>query len=456
MGTDAPRFRLATDAISISRGEALRRAARAVMLGALVMAAVVAMISEGFVMSHFPFFWTTIACLGVSAVAGLTMLLGETVSGRARRGVIELTADTIDVARGDDIRRHRLADLQQGAFREPDGLVLRLRSGLEIRARATRDEAEALLDLAALSAHQRVLRVPVASSASQHRGGEVLGVLGMVLVAPLTFFATTLSGAFVALMLRTSHFPRHGWGIKQTVLVALCVPAGVLGLIAARALAGFLGRREAVVGADGVAVEARGRRTFVPYSAITDVARTKHGVTLGMQNGSHLELPIQARVLAPLPAGAEPAPAGATSREALHRRELLFDRISTALASSNGCVSSAPLDVLDRRTRSVDAWRDALRAQLDRTGTYRGPHLTAEQLLDVVADSRAFPERRIAAAVALSAADDAEQRRRVRIAADACADDDLRAAIERAAEGEIDEPALERMRVRAGSVRGNP
>jgi hypothetical protein len=68
--------------------------------------------------------------------------------------------------------------------------------------------------------------------------------------------------------------------------------------------------------------------------------------------------------------------------------------------------------------------------------------------LDVVADVRAFPERRIAAAVALSATDDDAHRRRIRAAAHACADDELRAVIELAAEGEIDEAALDRMRLR--------
>jgi hypothetical protein len=202
------------------------------------------------------------------------------------------------------------------------------------------------------------------------------------------------------------------------------------------------------VGADGVAIEARHRRRFVPYAEIDRVARAEHGVIVDLRDGSRLDLPVQARILQPLPGGPEPVAGVAGGHEALHRRELLLSRIHDAIEASSGGAAVARLDVLDRKDRPVDAWRDALRALFDRMGSYRGPHLTAEQLLNVVADARVVPERRVAAAVALSASDDRELRRRVRITASACADDDLRAAIEHGAEGEIDETALERVRYR--------
>jgi hypothetical protein len=51
----------------------------------------------------------------------------------------------------------------------------------------------------------------------------------------------------------------------------------------------------------------------------------------------------------------------------------------------------------------------------------------------------------VAAAIALSSKGDPEARRRVRVAVEACADQDLRAALEHAAEGEIEEAELGRV-----------
>ena len=108
-------------------------------------------------------------------------------------------------------------------------------------------------------------------------------------------------------------------------------------------------------------------------------------------------------------------------------------------------VSAVQLAELDRRSRSVSAWRDDLRALLAVEGSgYRGAALGPDQLAEVVEDAGAPTERRVAAAVALSGKGDEESRRRVRVAVEACADRDLRAALEHAAEGEIEEAELHR------------
>jgi hypothetical protein len=438
--------------ITVVRGEAVRRAARGVMVGALALAVLVASISELYVLSQFPFFYTTIACLIVAASGGLGMLLAGLLGGRARRGTLEIQGDAIEVRRGRRVERYRLDALQQGGFREPDGLILQLSDGRELRVTAARSEAEALLDLAGLSAARRVLRVPLASVASQQRGGEVLGVLAMVLFVPTSFFSTTMFGAFIANRWKSRYFDEEGLrpetlhrihvaGLASLVVSVLCA-------FALRALLAYLGRREAVVGTDGIAVEARGRRTFIPYAAMARATRSDHGIVLDLNDGSHIELPVQARILPPLPDGPEPVPGAPLARESLHRRELLLSRIRDAIAAGSAEAPAVQLDVLDRKNRPIDAWRAALRAQLERAGNYRDGHLIPEQLIEVVADVRAAPERRIAAAVALSATGDGEHQRRIRIAARACADEELRAAMDQAAEGEIDEAALDRIRLR--------
>lgn len=448
-----PRFRLATEALALAPGDVVRRVALRVMVGALVSAVAVAISSEASLTSQLPIFWTTVACLIASALAGLIALLAGFAGGRARSGAIEVGTDTLVVRRGEWVTRYRLDDLRQGAFREPEGLVLKLRSGLELRARATRADAEALLDLVGLSATQRVLRVPLASVASQRRGGVAMGTLGMILVVPTAFLATVLLGAFVVFLMKAGmnpdlfHVGRPGMWLRLVATVSISLVVAVVDAFAFRALAAFLGRREAVIGADGVAIEARGRRTFVSYAEMARVIRAAHGAIIELHGGWQLYLPVQGKNRPPLPAGPDAEPSAAGAREALHRRELLLGRIQDA-ASTAAAVSAAPIDVLDRKERSIAAWRDALRAALDRTGSYRGAHLSPEQLLDVVADVRAPPERRIAAAVALSATDEEAHKRRIRVAAEACADDDLRTAIEHAAEGEIAEAALDRIYLR--------
>jgi hypothetical protein len=178
---------------------------------------------------------------------------------------------------------------------------------------------------------------------------------------------------------------------------------------------------------------------------IARVIRGDSGVLLEMQDGARVVLPVQSSTSPPLPPSPTLAPSCARTHEALHRRELLFSRIQDAIPSSDRAPPAVHLDVLDRKARRIGAWRDSLRVLVDRAGGYRGAHVLSEQLLEVVADVRASPERRIAAAVALSTSRDDECRLRIHAAAHTCADDELRAAMERAAEGELDDAGLARI-----------
>lgn len=102
-----------------------------------------------------------------------------------------------------------------------------------------------------------------------------------------------------------------------------------------------------------------------------------------------------------------------------------------------------------RGGRSVGAWREAL-AALGQGGAYRSgdERAAAERVLD---DPAASPEARVGAAVALARADDAGARR-VRVAAEGVASPALRVALARAAEGEIEEAALEEAEREAGTA----
>lgn len=103
-----------------------------------------------------------------------------------------------------------------------------------------------------------------------------------------------------------------------------------------------------------------------------------------------------------------------------------------------------PLEALDRRGRSLDAWRDALRGLLV-GASYRQGAVTADDLVATLADPHASAERRLAAAMCLTDAGAPDASARVRVAAEACASEDLRAALERAAEGAVDEATAARV-----------
>ncbi|MFO0605268.1 MAG: hypothetical protein U0324_18965 [Polyangiales bacterium] len=104
----------------------------------------------------------------------------------------------------------------------------------------------------------------------------------------------------------------------------------------------------------------------------------------------------------------------------------------------------APLEALDRRGRTLADWREALRALLA-SAAYRQGSVTPDDLAATLVDPAASAERRLAAAMCLHDAGAPGAATRIRVAAEACASDDLRAALERAAEGDVDEATAARV-----------
>jgi hypothetical protein len=207
----------------------------------------------------------------------------------------------------------------------------------------------------------------------------------------------------------------------------------------------LLGRREVVIGTDGIVIPGFLRRRFIPHSTVAGIERDGFGIVLRLRDGGSVRLPVRAARRAPLPLD-PPAP-GASSEDA-ELREVLYRRIHDAMSVRAGPVASRALDELERKGMPLATWRARLRGLLAKEGSYRAPEVGGADLRAIVADPAAPAERRVAAAVALSTSDDVEDRRQVRIAVDACADADLRAALEEAAEGEIDERRLGRLTAR--------
>ena len=403
-----------------------------------------------------------------AGLAGLGGIFLGTGRGAARPGVVERRGEMLVIARDGVETRLALADVAQGWIEDVFGegeacdVVLHLEGGRQVAMRVPgRIEGESLLRAARVSVVDRVLRVPLRSLASSQRFGEVMGVASMALLLPFVFAGGGGLIWFVVMYLL------HGSPIDDprglTILVSMLLALSVLSVVGVRFLARFLRRREVIVGTDGVALEGFGKRRFVSYSRVRRVARDPRGVRLYLNDGVSVLLPTLTESNAPLPvtpgvdAPLDPAsvkrgiprgvPVDDLYRKDLARREALFERIEQAMqARGQSRVSQVQLAQLDRQRRTLPAWRKDLRALLAVEGSgYRGAALGSDQLAEVVEDAGAPAERRVAAAIALSSKGDPEARRRVRVAVEACADQDLRAALEHAAEGELEEAELSRV-----------
>lgn len=336
-----------------------------------------------------------------------------------------------------------LEDVLQG-WEEPQEVRFALKNGqiLVIRT-GSPSRAEALLRAAGASAEKRALRVPLASAAALSPGGR--GPIGILLGVLCVLAFARLEGLAEALRVTLAGGSYDGSALAQLAGLAVIVPPAFLLSLAFR-------RREAIVGTDGVMVRGSLGKHLVRYDDLAQVQPDTRGLLLSTRDGARRLLPTLGADESPLrPRILEP---GEPLTDAEARRSALFERIHQAMrASAEGAEVWAGLDQLDRKGRPVEAWREALRHALSHATDYRRVGLGPADLAAVIGDPNAPSERRVAAAVALSAVQPDEAKRRARIAADACADDSLRRALERAAEGELDEALLEqdaRRAMRAG------
>lgn len=273
------------------------------------------------------------------------------------------------------------------------------------------------------------------------------------------------------------------------VALAASALAGITFWVLAE-IAGWPCRRaELVVGNDGVALRRAGRERFLPLASIAGVVATEHGLALALAGGERLDLDLLPPALRrpalaeadpaldrdpradPAPEAARPrllgwlrgrAPQPLSGHLAAGRRaralHLLRERLGIAggagverVARSGGSTAAA---LLERRGRALPVWQETLRALVRQAGGgYRVAALSSDQALEVLQDGRAPVEVRIGAAMALSTGDDRAATRRLRAAIAACASEEVRAALEQAAEGELEEATLARARLAAGEPR---
>jgi hypothetical protein len=288
-----------------------------------------------------------------------------------------------------------------GAWVEEDfvggTLVVETRDGTTVAARF-REEQRGQVDdlLTALGADARVVVMRLAAAERAGRGcagGCVTWAL-IIGAAPAVLF-------LMALVETLTNKP------EPLYLLLFGIPA-FLCLLAAWVSVRALTNTTLHVGADGVRI---GRR-FVAYGDLRGVSHVANGVLVETESGEH-----RIRCL-----GVQAAAAIRRVRQA-QSRFLETDR-------------EGELNMLDRAERTVDQWRAALAKVLERS-TYRSRALDKNDLLTVVENPRTSPERRAGAILALGPHVTDVERRRVRIASEACAEPHTRAVMEAALDEEL-------------------
>lgn len=427
---------MATD-VGIDGADRERRQARwtlAVSAAALVIVPAVAMVlgsSLGIVL---------VVVLGLPALLGAvhglaSLAIGQLDAGRRLApGSVEVREGALHVHVPSAYLRREipLADVVQGFVEGPDLVLIATRDEETVVVRAV-DSAAAgqLLAACGVTAAERVMRVPLASAATRIPGGRVLGWLAIALVFVGMVAGGVVLGGEAHRVLGAPDLPG---GLLLVVGVSVLALLGALGLLLVRAVS----RREAVVGTDGLVVRGTFSRQLVPFSDVARVVRDRRGVRIACRGARDVLLRTLGAEQRPL-RDTDPPP-GAARSAAEARRDALLDRIRAAMAlHAEGEARRVGLEELDRRGRPLAVWRADLQRLLARETDYRRAGLTPADLGAAIEDASAPPGRRIAATVALFGVAPDDARRRARNAAQAAADDDLRVALEKAAEGEIDE-----------------
>jgi hypothetical protein len=354
---------------------------------------------------------TTVVCwTPIGLLAGTSLLLGVSrgaVAGSARRlspGSLIVANGMVEVQLRGRRRRFPVTEIVSG-WTEADGegqeetAVLLLRDETEVRAACPGHAvAQQLLQQAGVAPDQRAVRLRVRSGTSLGRARDI--------------FLAFLAGIVALLMGVVS----LGAVVSGSLLFFVVFGAAAIGAAYSTRRSGrALVATTFSVGTDGVIVEGPLRRRLVRRDEILDVTAGSEALTLSLRSGERLSIPCT------FASGAAVA-----------------NRIAESFrASTDPAVS---VNRLDRDDRPVAAWIADLRALSGGALGYREAALAREDLIDVVKDGSAPADRRIAAAFVLSSHRDVESRAALRIAADTCVDERLRAVLGGAAE--MEEEAL--------------
>lgn len=206
---------------------------------------------------------------------------------------------------------------------------------------------------------------------------------------------------------------------------ALSLPiAAVIFLIEFLLVQTLFGPEQLVLGADGVILEKRSGRRFVPYKDLQSISTSDSRVTLRLNNGKKVR--AKARHL-----GQE-------------EQDIIKQRIREALAlRDERSADLAAFAALDRGQRDIKAWGEALQGIFSKGGGYRQAKLTLEQVAAVLVDPVAPVDRRIGAAMVLSQSGDGEAKSKIRAAIESSVNRKVRVALEAIERGDLENAAIE-------------
>lgn len=185
-----------------------------------------------------------------------------------------------------------------------------------------------------------------------------------------------------------------------------------------------------VVGLDGIRMRSVLRRRFVPWSNVRRLDATPLGVELLLADGRSWFLP------------AFGDGTNTNDQANVMLRSILERARSTSLSRR---AVSAQSEILDQNGRPLETWRRDLTTVMDGGQGYRAQTLDEATLVAVVQDPTAPLDRRLGAALALMRVEQEGPREAVRLAARVSVDDEVRDALEAAAEGELDDERLARL-----------
>lgn len=271
-----------------------------------------------------------------------------------------------------------------------------------------------VLDMLASPPHAEAWRVPIHAA----RPWSYDAVLALVLAAPVL-----------------------GWLVDAELALANAFALVPMTIVAAasRFVAGARPIGELTIGADGVRILRRGRARFIPYSAVRAVEAEPRGVRLVLEGARAVRVhlvPSRLRHILRLGGGRDFLAELRLARVV----PLLTQRLAHFRAARGGTARMP-----QRQAGTIDEWRATIDEALGGDGvSYRDGGLSALDAAALAEDPRASASQRIGVALALSSVPDHEVIQRLRVAADLCADQDLRLALDEAADGELTPPSMAR------------
>ncbi len=309
---------------------------------------------------------------------------------RATPATVRATATGITIEGHADVRNEDILEAKVLPRRGREVVVeLAVRGGKTLALRTRAEDAKALVDLVGARRTRFLLMVPF--------GKRFLASFALFAVV---FFVVTSANV-------------GAW--------LLTVPGSVLWALLLGWLVGFV-RGRFVVAADGFTTRWLFRERFIAFRDVAIVtSRPRFGgngvndVFVGLRSGRQVRL----RTIESPNTEEE---RGAESRALLAYVNAAFEQ-STRLLDGSVNVPS----LVARGSRSPREWLSGLDALVRGGGSrYRVAAVSAEMLADVTNDPSAPIESRVGAAAALVRMGDDTQRTRVRIAAEGCAESDLR------------------------------